>query len=100
MEPSLACESKKGSPGHPQLKREILTDRKSSAMRVNFAPWTYFPDLVFGLVGPIGVDLDYIQTAISDALRSFNYDTETLRITEIMRDLNSSVQIDDSNALT
>ncbi|WP_046861602.1 anti-phage dCTP deaminase [Microvirga massiliensis] len=66
-------------------------------MKVNFAPPIDFPDLVFGLVGPIGVDLDYIQTAIADALRSFNYKEELVRLTGLMLELKSDVTIDDTD---
>ena len=32
---------------------------------VNFAPVIEFPELVFGLAGPIGVDLEYIEQSLS-----------------------------------
>jgi deoxycytidylate deaminase len=61
---------------------------------VNFAPVIEFPELVFGLAGPIGVDLEYIEQSLCDALKSFGYDFAEIRITEIMQDLSAGVSID------
>ena len=66
-------------------------------MTIQFAPVVPFPDLVFGLVGPIGVDLDYVGQSIADSVVSYGYAPETISITTIMRELISDVVIDDSD---
>lgn len=40
------------------------------------------PELVFGLVGPIGCNLDHVCDAIQDALRLVQYKAYTIRITD------------------
>lgn len=45
------------------------------------------PELVIGLVGPIGVDLELVTTLLSDALRDVAYHVTTLRITQLMREV-------------
>lgn len=64
-------------------------------MTVNFAPVEDFPDLIFGLVGPIGVDLEYIQQSIEDSLKAFNYAVEPVKVTDVMREVKSTVKIDE-----
>lgn len=66
-------------------------------MPVKFAPLEKHPNLVFGLVGPIGVDLEYIQQSISDALTSYNYRSHLIRVSQAMLAISSSVQIEDSD---
>ncbi|MBC2858937.1 anti-phage dCTP deaminase [Stappia sp. 28M-7] len=46
---------------------------------------TEFPELVFGLVGPIGVDMDAVERKLHDALISVGYKTTTIRLTDLMR---------------
>src|SRR5277367_2345414 len=65
-------------------------------MSVSFAPVVQLPDLIFGLVGPIGVDLNYITQSISDSVASFNYTTYPISITDIMQELVTDVIIDES----
>lgn len=43
------------------------------------------PELIFGIVAPIGVDLDLLTEQITEALREMQYDTQLLRLTELMR---------------
>lgn len=69
-------------------------------MSVRFTNLIEFPILVFGLVGPIGVDLEYAQETLADELKSYNYDTHLVHITNIMEELKSNVQIDKSNLFT
>jgi deoxycytidylate deaminase len=73
-----------------------LNDGRSPVI---FAPIVPFPELVFGLAGPIGVDLEYIQQAIEDSLKSFGYIYKLVRVTDLMRDLKSTVDIDESSVL-
>ena len=65
----------------------MVNTSKTQAAPVIFSPAVDFPDLVFGLAGPIGVDLEYIQQSIADALKSFGYETERIHLTKLMDDL-------------
>ncbi len=49
-----------------------------------------FPELVIGVAGPIGVDIDAICDAVSDALRAVEYDSATIKLTDEIKDLTSS----------
>lgn len=42
------------------------------------------PELVFGLVGPVGVNLERIQTQLTDCLRAVNYAPAFIRISDLM----------------
>ena len=45
-----------------------------------------FPELIFGLAGPIGVDIDSICDSLSNALRDVRYHSEIIHLTtEMMR---------------
>lgn len=43
------------------------------------------PELVFGLVAPIGVDLEIVSEVLNVTLREMHYDTQVLRLTKLMR---------------
>lgn len=43
------------------------------------------PELVFGLVGPIGVDMEIVVDALQEALSAVNYNSVNIKISEIMR---------------
>ncbi len=58
------------------------------------------PELFFGLVGPVGVDLDMITEVLTTALKLYNYNTEALKVTELMKIIPSKVVIDDNDYLT
>ncbi len=45
------------------------------------------PELVFGLIGPIGCNIDRVQSTLAHILRMFNYDSSIIRITQGMSDL-------------
>ncbi len=45
------------------------------------------PELVFGLVGPLGTDLSSVGQLVKDALAQVNYDSEIHRLSHLMRDL-------------
>lgn len=49
-----------------------------------------FPELVVGIAGPIGVDIDGICESVSDALRAVDYDSATIKLTDEIKDLSSS----------
>lgn len=52
------------------------------------------PELVFGLVGPIGVDLDTLQHAITRELNHVGYEAISIRITEIMRSVKTDITLE------
>jgi hypothetical protein len=57
-------------------------------------PFDDHPELVFGLVGPIGVDLESVTEALIEALKEIEYDAQTLRITELMREVDVGLPLD------
>ena len=57
------------------------------------------PDLIVGLVGPIGVDLNHVQVVIEDILRGYDYDTRIVKVTDLMRELKVGVEIDESDQI-
>ncbi len=59
-------------------------------------------ELFFGLVGPVGTDLDSVITSLKNSLHSGNYDSETIRFSHLLHeleglstDLNTSLPEDD-----
>jgi cytidine deaminase len=57
-------------------------------------PYSKDPELIFGLVGPIGVDLEYVTEVLSEALHLVGYETHAFRITELMREVSTSLPLD------
>ncbi|CAD7033501.1 deoxycytidylate deaminase [Pseudorhizobium halotolerans] len=55
------------------------------------------PELVIGLVGPIGVDLDYVQDVIIRELANLQYKSVPLRITELMKAIATGVAVDETS---
>jgi hypothetical protein len=53
------------------------------------------PELVIGLVGPIGVDLDAIINLLQKSLRAVAYETKVIHITAVMRDLLPNLTFED-----
>ena len=51
-------------------------------MQVNRAP-----ELVFGLIAPIGVDLDVVSEVLDTTLREMRYQAHELRVTRLMREI-------------
>jgi cytidine deaminase len=45
------------------------------------------PELVIGLVAPIGVDLDLVTDVLEQTLREVNYEPTVLRITKLMKEV-------------
>jgi len=45
------------------------------------------PELVFGLVGPLGTDLTFVAQTLTDALSRVNYTSELLRLSRLMREI-------------
>lgn len=56
-------------------------------------PYSKHPELVIGLVGPVGVDLEYVTTVLSDALRQVGYETNNFRITELMSEVETGLPL-------
>ncbi|HEX3653421.1 MAG TPA: anti-phage dCTP deaminase [Rhizomicrobium sp.] len=57
-------------------------------------PQAIAPELIFGLVAPIGVDLDLVSSLLSEALSEMNYGTHVLRLTRLMREINMKLPLD------
>ena len=45
------------------------------------------PELVFGLIAPIGVDLDVVSEVLDTTLREMRYQAHVLRVTHLMREI-------------
>ncbi|HTS41476.1 MAG TPA: anti-phage dCTP deaminase [Xanthobacteraceae bacterium] len=52
-----------------------------------------YPELIFGLVGPVGVNLDMISEVLSSELHQQSYSASLIRVTSIMRDVPSTIEI-------
>jgi deoxycytidylate deaminase len=52
------------------------------------------PELVFGLVGPIGVDIDGVVEALCNSLKLVNYEPQSIHLTELIRDRRIKVKVD------
>jgi deoxycytidylate deaminase len=52
------------------------------------------PELIFGLVGPIGVDMDAITDALFQSLKAVGYTPEPIHLTELIRDRRIKVRLD------
>ena len=48
-----------------------------------------YPELVVGIAGPIGIDIDAINEAIADSLDSVGYNRIQIRITDEIKDISS-----------
>lgn len=51
-----------------------------------------FPELVIGIAGPIGVEIETICEAVANALRAVEYESTTIKITDEIREIPSSVK--------
>jgi deoxycytidylate deaminase len=69
---------------------------KDSSNEDDGLPFDDHPELIFGLVGPIGVDLESVTEALADALKEVGYQTCNLRITELMREVKVGLPLDDT----
>lgn len=43
------------------------------------------PELIFGLVAPIGVNMDEVQARLSEALKQVGYSTEVIHLTKVLK---------------
>ena len=64
-------------------------------MSVEFTPAEAYPELIFGLVGPIGTDLDYTTQVLTDYLRGYSYDSYEIKLSSAMQEIYSKVKIDE-----
>lgn len=54
------------------------------------------PELVFGLVGPIGVNMAMVETRLSESLMAVGYTPDAIRITDLMRQISVDEKVDDT----
>lgn len=66
----------------------------NSSKTADDLPFDDHPELIFGLVGPIGVDLEAVTDELKDALRAVGYDSQVFRITDLMREVKVGLQLD------
>ena len=66
-------------------------------MSVKFTPAQVNPELIFGLVGPIGTDLDYTSQALTDYLRGFGYDSYEIKLSSAMQEIHSKIKLDEQD---
>src|SRR4029079_17539468 len=52
------------------------------------------PELVFGIVGPIGVDIEAVIDALTEALKDVGYTPIQIHLTELIRDKRIKVKAD------
>ncbi|HEV7255746.1 MAG TPA: anti-phage dCTP deaminase [Mesorhizobium sp.] len=52
-----------------------------------------FPELIFGIAGPIGVDIDAIASCLTEHLRRVRYDSEVIRLTATVASFPSGVDV-------
>lgn len=66
---------------HKTGTRKTKTDNSSLQITPPLIPRPY-PELVFGVVGPVGVNLTPIITVLSKVLNAFNYTTKPIRLSK------------------
>ena len=54
-----------------------------------------YPELFFGLVAPVGVDLDMIIEVLNTELNLQKYNSSTLHVTELMKEVPSNIALKD-----
>ena len=52
-----------------------------------------YPELIFGISGPIGIDIDSIIKSLTEALNSVGYQSTTIKITDEIINIDSGVSI-------
>jgi hypothetical protein len=50
-----------------------------------------YPELFFGIAGPIGVDVDKITDALAQELHHVDYQTEIIKLTTHMKDIDAGI---------
>jgi len=62
-------------------KEEIMTNKKSDANLLESNPT---PEIFFGLIGPVGTDLDITIARLSSELNKLDYTVQSIRLSEIL----------------
>lgn len=62
---------------------------------MNELPQSKGPELIFGLVAPIGVDLEHVTNVLYEALKEMNYSSHVLKLTRLMRELEFKLPLND-----
>lgn len=70
------------------------TKSDTSSKSADDLPFDDHPELIFGLVGPIGVDLEAVTDELGEALRAVGYDSQVFRVTDLMREVNIGLPLD------
>jgi deoxycytidylate deaminase len=65
-----------------------------SSSRVTGAPIVHDPELVFGIVGPIGVDIDAVIDSLSKTLKEVGYKSLIIHLTQLIDDPRIKVKRD------
>jgi deoxycytidylate deaminase len=73
-------------------KKSLNRNRRTS--RASVAQVVHNPELVFGIVGPIGVDIDAVMEALSTALKDVGYQPSPIHLTELIDDRRIRVKRD------
>jgi len=55
------------------------------------------PERFFGLVAPIGVDLDLVTDVLDQTLQEMDYRVKSLRVTELMREVPTAISLDSTH---
>src|SRR5579862_8196827 len=53
-----------------------------------------FPELFFGLVAPIGADIENSVTHLDNTLKSYGYTTITIKVTSVFKRLHEKLPLD------
>ena len=56
-------------------------------------PVSIAPELFFGLVAPIGVDLDLVTNALDRSLQEMDYKAREFRLTELMKEVPTEISL-------
>jgi len=64
-----------------RASKELLSTEQISATDFSLTPLPY-PELVFGLVGPVGVNLDPVISLLVRELKTLNYSAKTVRLSK------------------
>ena len=77
------------------MVKKSLTNLKGKPSVIN-SP-IHNPELVFGIVGPIGVDMDAVIEVLCESLKDVNYDPKPIHLTDLIRDKRIRVRLDFSS---
>lgn len=62
-------------------------------------PLSTAPELMFGIVAPIGVDLDLTIEVLEHTLQEMDYEARTIQLTKLMREVPLGISLDPSQAI-